>query len=746
MDTSYLAQQVTTIIGQLHGLFDEIGVPSHERDSREAELFSALSETLHNQLRQVTTEKHEMTEEAHRMIKTIRQMEMSLEDNKRRPSQEDDDAQITYPLTRCLHGLNEKYNAVSKVHRERFEQVRKLAEALESYASHLEPSFIKIKLPPSSPDAPISPSFDVSPSYVHSLDDEFTRVYEEYTRRINTVRIMGQEIIQLWAELGTPQAQTDPSIVKYHRDAPEQLGLHKDDMAQLKARKERLVQEKQNRERQLQQLRTTIEDLWDRLGIEQHERKQFLSSNRGCGLRTINEYEDELSRLNELKRQNLHLFVEEARVKLQELWDALYFSEEEMLDFTPAFSDVCSDALLSAHESEIARLESLKEQRLPILQKVDRYRELIKERDDLQASSQDASRLMARGNKGERRDPGKLLREEKMRKRIAKELPKLEGELKKTLERWEDEYGRPFLVLGERYLDELYSTSSRAPPPRSKTPSIAPQAAKPAPKSVPRSQPGTVRGPPPSRAKTPTASFAASTTRNPLAASTMSVSSAAKSPSKIPARAPLKTMPHGGNSPERRPAPVPREDSTIRKMPPPRAPPPKMKELFMPPERVATPANHYEFNRGDRSESIVRQVPPEDPYDDRSYLTHSMRVGYTPTYAPPVLGSRQTSQTSSTGTGHTMQSGSENWETFSERSEEPEQDVDFYQQRQAMARNKRWTPEGGHSASPRGIQGKKVRSIRGVEGSGSLMMEAEGGRMVRVVEGSEAGWTDEDAY
>lgn len=54
MDTSYLAQQVTTIIGQLHGLFDDIGVPSHERDSREAALFSALSETLHNQLRQVT--------------------------------------------------------------------------------------------------------------------------------------------------------------------------------------------------------------------------------------------------------------------------------------------------------------------------------------------------------------------------------------------------------------------------------------------------------------------------------------------------------------------------------------------------------------------------------------------------------------------------------------------------------------------------------------------------------------------
>lgn len=187
-----------------------------------------------------------------------------------------------------------------------------------------------------------------------------------------------------------------------------------------------LVEEKRGRERRLGQLRTTIEELWDRLGIEERERKQFLTSNRGCGLRTINEYEDELARLNELKRQNLHLFVEEARVQLQELWDALYFSEEEMLDFTPTFSDVCSDALLAARESEIARLEALKEQRLPILQKIDRHRELIQERDELAQSSQDATRLMARGNKGERRDPGKLLREEKMRKRIAKELPKIE--------------------------------------------------------------------------------------------------------------------------------------------------------------------------------------------------------------------------------------------------------------------------------------------------------------------------------
>lgn len=38
VDTSYLTTQVNNIVEQLHGIYDEIGVPSHERESREAEV------------------------------------------------------------------------------------------------------------------------------------------------------------------------------------------------------------------------------------------------------------------------------------------------------------------------------------------------------------------------------------------------------------------------------------------------------------------------------------------------------------------------------------------------------------------------------------------------------------------------------------------------------------------------------------------------------------------------------------
>ena len=522
----------------------------------------------------------------------------------------------------------------------------------------------------------------------------------------------------------------------------------------------------------MKELKATVEGLWDRLGVEEKDRKRFLASNRGCGLRTINEFEAELDRVNELKRQNLHLFVEDARYKLQELWDGLYFSEEEMLDFAPAFSDVYSDALLSAHEAEIARLEALREQRAPTLQLVDKHRSLVKDRDDLAAASQDASRLLSKPGKGEKRDPTRLLREEKMRKRIAKELPKIEMELKKALERWEDDYGRPFLVHGVPYVEELEAAAQRNLPPRSKTPSAGPThitTTKQIPlKSVPppsSSRAGSVaasvsRGHAPSRSGTATPATG-TLRRNPMASSVSTAGG--RTPSKIPARVPLGTMRHGGNSPERRvQAPEPSYDSsTMRKMgPPARAPPPKMRDLFEPPktearynnENIRCPSAASSHESGN-----IRHITPEDVYDDRermSYVTHSMMHSsqadmqqncreaqtvsrYENHQYIPAADSRQISTTSTTTTAA---SGSENWETFDDASE-PEVDASqaYYAKLRAAKNGKRFTPDGGYIPP-----GKKLKGIFEVASRPQAVVEDEGGR--RMITGSESNWTDEDGY
>lgn len=677
-----------------------------------SQLFTALSETLNNQLRLANNEKHELTDEAQTIIQTIQQMEASLEDEKNQAYVlNTGELKVTYPLSDCLRGLKEKYNTISRLHRERFEQVKKLVQALESYSSHLETSFVKIQLPPTSASS-CPPTFDLSPSYVAKLDDEFTRVYDEYNKRVNIVQTTSEEIVRLWSELGIPQAQTDSCIVQNYRESPEQLGLHASDMDRLRSRRDKLQEEKRSREKRLKDIRGTIEGLWDRLGIVEADRKAFLAANRGCGLRAINEFEDELARLNELKRQNLHLFVEDARVRIQELWDALYFSEEEMLEFTPAFSDVYSDALLSAHEAEIERLTALKAQRAPILAAIEKHKSLIADRESLSASAADASRLMLKGQKGEKRDPGKLLREEKMRKRIAKELPKLAAELTRTLQQYEEEYGRPFLVHGESYLDELEIIETKPAPSRSKTPSgLPPRSKTPGVESIAKTSSGISKLAQPPRPKSVvgTATLSKATVVSKTPASTRPVglrhapssvisnapSIPPQSPSKIPARAPLGHLQHGHNSPERRRAavtvapqyhaPVAEETSILstRSMGPPRAPPPKMRSLLGP-SVPSTPSTRSVHTPAERPESVMSNeryderermsyVPASVVSQDRSHEPSSrIPPSHRSLHHQPVREhsvSRQTSNSSSNMTTGTTASGSENWETFSDTSE-----------------------------------------------------------------------------
>lgn len=660
-----------------------------------------------------------------------------------------------------------------------------LVLALESYSSHLEPTFVKLALPPTGLNQSIPPNFDLSPSYVDKLDNEFTRVYDEYTKRLLTVKALAESTIQLWAELGTPQAQTDGAIVKYYRDSPEQLGLHEEDISRLRARRDKLEGEKKNREKRLRDLRDAVEALWEKLGVDEKERKAFLNANRGCGVRQINEFDDELARLNDLKRQNLHLFVEDARCKLQELWDALYFSEDEMLDFTPAFSEVYSDALLEAHEREITRLETLREQRAPTLALVDRHRALVSERDELAAASQDASRLMMKGQKGEKRDPGKLLREEKMRKRIAKELPKVTAELRKNLEQFEDEWGRPFMVYGESYLDmiEAENSSRPAPGPRSRTPangSMPSRSATSATKSAPSvSRSNSVvsngRSQAPSRvgAKTPTEKFNSLPTKwsKPLSAQT-SVNTKG-SPTRNPTRPPLSNLKHVNNSPGKM-AQGSDKPGLVRRgtVPVARAPPPKMRELISVPETdMETSTSYFHRSKGLGS-SIVRHVEPEDVYDDRpkqqsgeyerpvshhdfrdypgkASLRHHDNNGsryerFAQSYSqvqgpPPAI--RQISNQSSNSNG-TVVTGSENWETYDDISEPEEEDMpSTYYAKVRQARDHYNTePQSRLNTSQ---HGKRPRGIRPAQHPQHQMsVDADGNR---IFSGS-SGWTDEDAF
>ena len=91
------------------------------------------------------------------------------------------------------------------------------------------------------------------------------------------------------------------------------------------------------RETHIQAMYDQLEGLWRRLGVPDAAMDGFVDAHRGSTEETIREYEAELERMLELKRERMSAFVENARGEIAKLWDELLIGEEERSDFTPYF-------------------------------------------------------------------------------------------------------------------------------------------------------------------------------------------------------------------------------------------------------------------------------------------------------------------------------------------------------------------------------------------------------------------------
>ncbi|KAG8880514.1 hypothetical protein FRB98_005042 [Tulasnella sp. 332] len=218
---------------------------------------------------------------------------------------------------------------------------------------------------------------------------------------------------------------------------------------QLKTELEEL---KAHRESQIQVIFDQLEGLWKRLGVEESVVDTFVEENRGSTEQTVAVYQTELDRLLALKKESMSIFIRNAREEIVTLWDDLILGEEERAEFNAFVDDEHTEELLSRHEEEISRLKEERRVKAPLLATINRYFEICDEERQLAESAADQSRLLGRGPRG---DPGRLLREEKMRKRVKKEKPKLEQELLQTIPLWEESRNRSFLVNGIRVVDVL---------------------------------------------------------------------------------------------------------------------------------------------------------------------------------------------------------------------------------------------------------------------------------------------------
>jgi Ase1/PRC1/MAP65 family protein len=212
--------------------------------------------------------------------------------------------------------------------------------------------------------------------------------------------------------------------------------------------------EKRERKIQLQEMGAEIGILWERLRIPEEDQLRFTQSVQGLGSDTIMKGEQELKRLKMLKAQMIGELIQETRDTISELWDQVNANSSFRNEFTPFYirnSDLLNDDLLEKHEEYIRVLVAKLEQMKPILRLLERRELIIRERSQYEEYQKDPERLQQRGAAMTRQ----LMEEEKMAKRIKKELPRITTLIIEKIEEWNDAQGEDFLFCGESYLEVI---------------------------------------------------------------------------------------------------------------------------------------------------------------------------------------------------------------------------------------------------------------------------------------------------
>lgn len=190
---------------------------------------------------------------------------------------------------------------------------------------------------------------------------------------------------------------------------------------------------------QIEDMRKRLKQLWRYLDVPEEQQKKF-DKYVEITQTTYDKLHYEVERCEQIKKENIRVFIERVRVEIEEYWEKCLKSESERLRFPPFTANTFNEDVLELHEDELRNLKSFYENNEQIFKLIEERQELWSQMEILQNKEQDPKRYANRG--------GQLLKEEKERKMISIKLPKIEAKLNEMADLFEENYKRAFTIFG----------------------------------------------------------------------------------------------------------------------------------------------------------------------------------------------------------------------------------------------------------------------------------------------------------
>lgn len=291
----------------------------------------------------------------------------------------------------------------------------------------------------------------------HEKDDVEERERASTSNSLNEefqLTSFDRKVIQTYQTIICSNGTDSPSTVDptMYKESSTCIGISDATVSTLKTRMKSLLEEKRHRKLTLHKMGTQIGHLWEKLKIPESVQRDFTESVKGLGMDTIQKGKNELDRLNLLKQEMIGKLISESRQEINALFDELNTGHEARLKFTPgliADESLFTDELLEQHEEFVSSLKQKLEQMRPILNLIGRREEVLKERMEYEELQKDPERLQQRGAALTKQ----LMKEEKMSRRIKKDLPKYTQVLHKKCIEWEQTHSSQFMYKDKSYLE-----------------------------------------------------------------------------------------------------------------------------------------------------------------------------------------------------------------------------------------------------------------------------------------------------
>lgn len=246
----------------------------------------------------------------------------------------------------------------------------------------------------------------------------------------------------------------DFETLRFIKTNPTNFGLNDEHISYLQKFADFLQRRKDIKQKKYDAYLTSCTDLWTKLGETQEYVDIFLAANNTLSDVSLLNFKLELNKLYVKRLEHIENFISDARKSIEKLWDQMHYSDSQRMPFKyynyDARVDVTDkETVLSEHEEELKRLTEEYSKLEPVLTLWDQITDLLKDLAFLKESSRNSSRLLSK-------DSCKiLLNEEKIRKNINKNLPKLVCSLKAGTISYNKSAREPLQIDGEDLLEKL---------------------------------------------------------------------------------------------------------------------------------------------------------------------------------------------------------------------------------------------------------------------------------------------------